>query len=149
MDIQWLGHPAFRIAAEGKNVLVDPYFSGNPTCPPNVEKNLGRINHILVTHGHGDHLGDRLKLAKEHDAQVVCIAEINAWLQGHGHSNSASMNIGGTVSADGFSFTMVNALPARRPTNVVVVAMANKTARIVWATLSRGETFRTEARAAA
>jgi L-ascorbate metabolism protein UlaG (beta-lactamase superfamily) len=110
MDIQWLGHSAFRISAGGKNVLVDPYFTGNPTCPPDIEKELGKIDHILVTHGHGDHLGDTLRLAKEHDAQVVCIAEIAGWLQGQGHGNNVPMNLGGTVSADGFSFTMVNAL---------------------------------------
>lgn len=110
MEIQWLGHSAFRIVAEGKNVLVDPYLSGNPTCPPDVEKYLERIDHILVTHGHGDHMGDTLRLAKEHNAQVVSIAEINTWIQGQGHSNSVSMNVGGTVFANGFSFTMVNAL---------------------------------------
>ena len=110
MDVQWLGHSAFRISAEGKTVVIDPYFSGNPTFPAGTEKKLGKVDYILVTHGHGDHIGDTLQLAKEHDSQVVAIAEIRNWLQDQGHSNTIGMNLGGTVSVDGFSFAMVNAL---------------------------------------
>lgn len=110
MDIQWLGHSAFRLVAEGRTVLIDPYFTGNPACPPDVEKGLGKIDHILVTHGHGDHLGDTLRLAKAHDAPVVCIYEIAQWLGGQGYENCVPMNIGGTVTAGPLSFTMVNAV---------------------------------------
>lgn len=110
MDIQWLGHSAFRLVAEGRTVLIDPYFTGNPACPPDVEKGLGKIDHILVTHGHGDHLGDTLRLAKAHDAPVVCIYEIAQWLGAQGYENCVPMNIGGTVTAGPLSFTMVNAV---------------------------------------
>ena len=110
MEIQWLGHSAFRIAAQGKTILVDPFFTGNPACPPDVRKLIGKVDHILITHGHGDHLGDTLDIAKEHGAQVTCIHEIAAWLGNQGLSNCVGMNIGGTVHADGLSFTMVNAV---------------------------------------
>lgn len=110
MDIQWLGHSAFRIGAEGKNVVIDPYFSGNPTFPEGTEKELGKVDYILLTHGHGDHIGDAVQLAKENDATVVSIFEIHAWMESQGYSNGIPMNLGGTVSADGLSFTMVNAL---------------------------------------
>lgn len=110
MEIQWLGHSAFRLGAEGKTVLIDPYFTGNPTFPAGAEKAIGKVDHILVTHGHGDHLGDTLRLAKAHDAQVVCIHEVAQWLEAQGHANCVGMNLGGTVTAGPLSFTMVNAL---------------------------------------
>ena len=110
MDIQWLGHSAFRIAAKGKTVLIDPWFEGNPAAPAKLVENLGPVDNILVTHGHGDHLGDTLAIAKATGARVVCIAEIAHWLGAHGHSNVVGMNKGGTVEADGFAFSMVHAL---------------------------------------
>lgn len=110
MEIQWLGHSAFRLTAEGKAVLIDPYFSGNPKFPADAEKGFGKVDHILVTHGHGDHLGDTLRLAKTHNAQVVSIFEIAHWLGRQGYENCVPMNIGGTVTAGPLSFTMVNAL---------------------------------------
>jgi len=109
MDIQWLSHSAFRIQAEGKTVLIDPFFTGNPASPPDAE-NPGHIDYILLTHGHGDHIGDTVKIAKETGAQVVCIYEIAQWLGGQGYENCIGMNIGGTVQADGLSFTMTHAI---------------------------------------
>jgi L-ascorbate metabolism protein UlaG (beta-lactamase superfamily) len=110
MDICWLGHSAFHIKAEGKSILIDPYFSGNPVCPSDVESIIGKVDIILLTHGHADHVGDAVSIAKKHDAQVICIAEIAKWMTAQGHDNCVSMNLGGTVRADGLSFTMVNAL---------------------------------------
>ena len=110
MEIQWLGHSAFRLGAAGRTVLIDPYFTGNPAFPSDAEKGLGRIDTILVTHGHGDHLGDTARIAKATGAQVVCIYEIAQWLGGQGCGNCVPMNIGGTVTAGDLSFTMVTAL---------------------------------------
>jgi len=110
MEIQWLGHSAFRLSAEGRTVLIDPYFTDNPAFPAGAEKAIGKVDHILVTHGHGDHVGDTLRLAKAHNAQVVSIFEIVHWLGGQGYENCVGMNIGGTVTAGPLSFTMVNAL---------------------------------------
>jgi L-ascorbate metabolism protein UlaG (beta-lactamase superfamily) len=110
MEIQWFGHSAFRLGADGTNILIDPYFTDNPLCPKDIESSLGRIDHILVTHGHGDHVGDTLRLAKEHGANVVCIAEIAQWLGAQGQEACTAMNKGGTVRVDGCTVSMVHAL---------------------------------------
>lgn len=110
MEIQWLSHSAFRIRAAGKTVLIDPFFSGNPVTPPDAE-NPGKVDYILLTHGHGDHIGDTVKIAKENNAQVVCIYEIAQWLGTQGYENCVPMNIGGTVKGEGgLSFTMTHAI---------------------------------------
>ncbi len=109
MEIQWLGHSAFRISAGGRTVVIDPFFSGNPQCPPGVPGSLGSIDHILVTHGHGDHVGDTVELAKTSGAQVVAIADLAGWLGAQGVQNCVGMNKGGTVKAGELAFSMVHA----------------------------------------
>ena len=110
MDIQWLGHSAFRIEAAGKTILVDPYFTGNPTFPEGAEDAIDRVDHILLTHGHEDHLGDTVRLAQTYGAEVVAVAELAYWLEAQGVEKRIAMNIGGTVTANGLSFSMVQAI---------------------------------------
>ncbi len=110
MDIQYLGHSAFRIEAAGKTVLIDPFFTGNPTCPPDTEKSITSVDYILLTHGHADHVGDTVALAKKHASTVVALPEICGWLAGQGADRSVSMNMGGTAKLGGIAVSMVNAL---------------------------------------
>lgn len=109
--LTWLGHAAFRIdTAGGKRVYVDPFLSGNPKCPPD-EQTPERVDIIAVTHGHGDHVGDTVDLAKKHDATVVALVELAGWLakQGVDEGKLRNPNKGGTVDVDGVEFTLVNA----------------------------------------
>ena len=110
MEIQWLGHSAFRIGAAGKTILVDPYFTGNPMFPGGAEDAIDRVDHILLTHGHEDHLGDTVRLAQAYGAEVVAVAELAYWLEAQGVENQVAMNIGGTVTANGLTFSMVQAI---------------------------------------
>jgi L-ascorbate metabolism protein UlaG (beta-lactamase superfamily) len=109
IKITWLGHSAFRITTpSGKVVLIDPWLSGNPSCPAN-EKKQARVDVILVTHAHGDHLGDTVELARQHKPAVICIYELYLWLDSKGVGNVTGMNKGGTAKAGDVEATMVHA----------------------------------------
>jgi L-ascorbate metabolism protein UlaG (beta-lactamase superfamily) len=107
--ITWLGHSAVRITtASGRVVLIDPWLTGNPVCPEN-EKQQPRVDVILVTHAHGDHLGDTVELARRHKPAIFCIYELYLWLETKGVGNTTGMNKGGTAKAGDVEVTMVNA----------------------------------------
>lgn len=110
MKLTWLGHSACHLAVDGKSVLVDPFFSGNPKFPNDFETGLEKVDIIMLTHGHADHLGDSLRLAKAFDATVVAMFEICAYLGAQGLEKTEPMNIGGTIDCGGLSVSMVNAL---------------------------------------
>ena len=110
VTVTWLGHAAFRIGTpDGRAVLIDPWLA-NPKAPP-AAQNLDRVDLVLVTHGHFDHLGDAAVLARDRGARVIAIYEIAVWLQGQGvpEEQVVMMNKGGTVDVDGLRVTMVHA----------------------------------------
>ena len=72
MKITWLGHSAFRIETPKAKILIDPFFTGNPAFAGLDAKDAAEgISHILLTHGHGDHVGDTIALAEETGAVVL------------------------------------------------------------------------------
>ena len=109
MQLTWLGHAAFHAEIAGKSVLIDPFFTGNSKYPDGWADQLDRVDYIVLTHGHEDHLGDTVELAKKHGSTVVAMFEICMYLGGLGIETVEPMNIGGTVHSGGLSFTMVNA----------------------------------------
>jgi L-ascorbate metabolism protein UlaG (beta-lactamase superfamily) len=78
----WFGHAALGLETGGHKILVDPFFSGNPVA--SVKAETVAADFILVTHGHGDHIGDTLAIAKRTGAMVVSVAEIANWLDKQG-----------------------------------------------------------------
>ena len=110
MQLTWLGHAAFHIQTAGKDILVDPFFEGNSTYPQGYEDSLSKVDFIVLTHGHEDHLGDSVRLAKKFGSTVVAIYEICMYFGGQGHEALEPMNIGGSIVNGGVRFTMVNAL---------------------------------------
>lgn len=109
MNITWLGHSAFHVEIEGKDILIDPFFTGNGTYPAGYEDKLSKVDIIALTHGHSDHLGDTLRLAGTFDATVVAIHELCQYLAGKGLKKLQPMNIGGTITVDGVTITMTDA----------------------------------------
>ncbi|MDQ3070406.1 MAG: metal-dependent hydrolase [Acidobacteriota bacterium] len=111
MRITWLGHSAFIVEAGGKRILLDPWIS-NPSAPAAFTKpaGLGRIDLILVSHGHSDHVGDLLAISRHTAAPIVCLFELGQWLEQKGVKNLRDMGIGGTQDVDGVRVTMTSAV---------------------------------------
>jgi L-ascorbate metabolism protein UlaG (beta-lactamase superfamily) len=108
MELTWLGHSAFRLDAGGKRIYVDPFLNGNPKCPEG-EQTPERVDIVAITHGHGDHVGDAVDLAKKHGATVIAPVELAGKLGSQGVENVTDPNKGGTVDIDGVRFTMTHA----------------------------------------
>jgi L-ascorbate metabolism protein UlaG (beta-lactamase superfamily) len=109
IKITWLGHATFRVETPGgKIILIDPWVMGNPACPT-TERNLKKVDVMLCTHGHFDHIGDAVEIAKKHNPKVVGIPELCGWLGKKGVKQTAEMNKGGTQTVDDIKVTMVHA----------------------------------------
>ncbi len=77
-EMTWLGHASLKLETDGYVVLIDPWLRDNPTVQE--DPDTIKADYILVTHGHGDHLGDTIEIAKRTDATVISVAEICRWL---------------------------------------------------------------------
>ena len=107
--VTWLGHSAFSLVSpQGTVVLVDPWIMGNPACPVS-HRDPARVDLMLLTHGHFDHIGDAVELAKRHPPEVVAVYETCHWLDGKGVQNTRPMNKGGSQTLKGIRVTMVHA----------------------------------------
>ena len=109
MRITWFGHSAFRLEFADKVVLIDPFFTDNPGFEGDIEAAGAGATHILITHGHADHIGDTLAIAKRTGATIVANYEVCLWLATKGAEKIDPMNTGGTAQLDGFTATFVRA----------------------------------------
>jgi L-ascorbate metabolism protein UlaG (beta-lactamase superfamily) len=99
MEIRFLGHACFELAEGDARVLVDPFLTGNPKAA--VEASAVNPTHLFLTHGHVDHWGDVVDIAKRTGASCVAIVELAGELQDKGVENVADPNLGGTVEFEG------------------------------------------------
>jgi L-ascorbate metabolism protein UlaG (beta-lactamase superfamily) len=112
MKLTWYGHSAFRIEVGAAKILIDPFLSDNPSWNKGWEEPAEGVTHVLLTHGHNDHVGDALAILKKTDAMLVANFEICNYLAGQG-AKSDKVNLGhhgGTVERGGFTAAFVNAL---------------------------------------
>ena len=107
MDIRFLGHACFELSEGGTRVLIDPFLSENPKAA--VDASEVEPTHILLTHGHFDHIGDTVDIAKRTGAHCVAIVELANELAGDGVDSVSDPNLGGTVEFDGGSVRLVPA----------------------------------------
>ena len=96
--VTWLGHGCFEIQTGGKSVLIDPFFSGNPAAARKADEVSPDC--IIVSHGHGDHVGDTVEIAKRTGALVISNYEISLWLEKQGVKNTHAQHIGGARQHD-------------------------------------------------
>ena len=139
MRITWFGHSAFRLDFADKGVLIDPFFTGNPAFEGDRDKLVEGTTHILITHGHSDHVGDTLAIAERTGAKVVANFEVCTWLASKGLKSFDPMNTGGTTDQNGFTVTLVRAdhsatiedngtfIPLGNPNGIVVKAPGEPT----------------------
>jgi len=110
LELTFCGHAAFSIKTPGgKRVLIDPFLSRNPACPEHLKDPKG-VDAIFITHAHGDHLGDVIRIAAENDAPCVAIVETADWLEKKGVKNAVGFNKGGSTNVAGVKATMTHAV---------------------------------------
>jgi L-ascorbate metabolism protein UlaG (beta-lactamase superfamily) len=109
LAITWLGHSTFIIRTPGgKRVMFDPWLTQNPSCPQSMKK-PPKVDLVLVSHGHFDHMDDLVSVARESGAPVVGIFEVCDWLGRKGISTVSPMNKGGSQEIAGLRVTMTDA----------------------------------------
>ncbi|MDW7667795.1 MAG: metal-dependent hydrolase [Bacillota bacterium] len=107
MKLTYYGHSVFVIEDKNFTGIVDPFIKGNSNCSQSLD-DIPTLTHIFVTHGHGDHIGDTVELAKRDDALVICNAEIGRYLSNQG-VKVHTMHIGGRTK---FDFGKIKMTPA-------------------------------------
>jgi L-ascorbate metabolism protein UlaG (beta-lactamase superfamily) len=109
VEITWLGHGTFQLRlASGEVLVFDPWTEGNPSYPK--EHAFDRVDAILISHGHFDHIHDAVPLAKKFSPKVVAIYETAHWLESKGVANTCPMNKGGSQQVGPVTVTMTHAV---------------------------------------
>jgi L-ascorbate metabolism protein UlaG (beta-lactamase superfamily) len=109
IEITWLGHATFQFRLEsGEVIVMDPWVEGNPRYPKGHQ--FERIDAILISHAHFDHIHDAIPLAKKFKPKVVAIFETCVWLSSKGVENCSGMNKGGTQDIGSLAVTMTHAI---------------------------------------
>ena len=110
LSIHWLGHSTFIITTPGgKRIVTDPWLEGNPVCPAD-QKKIDKADVILLSHGHFDHTGDIVNVARATGATTIAVFELSQWLERKGVQNVVGMGIGGTAKVAGLEITMTPAV---------------------------------------
>ncbi|MGH9559736.1 MAG: metal-dependent hydrolase [Bryobacteraceae bacterium] len=109
IEITWLGHGTYQMRlTTGEVILVDPWIEGNPAFP--AKYSFERVDVMLITHGHFDHIHDTLPLAKKFSPRIVAIYETAYWLESKGAKNTIGINKGGTTTVGPIAVTMTHAV---------------------------------------
>jgi len=108
-SVTWLGHSFVHVQTQvGTSILIDPFMEQNPSFPKGYAM-PEKVDLILITHGHFDHIADAAPLAKKYNSMVVAIFEVAAWLESKAVEKTTGMNIGGSFRFQDVVATMVEA----------------------------------------
>lgn len=109
LAITWLGHAVVHITTPaGTDILIDPFIEHNPKYPKGY-KLPEKLDLLLLTHGHSDHISDAVEVAKKHHPQVVAIYELATWVGSKGVDHTVGMNLGGSWQYKDVTISMVEA----------------------------------------
>ncbi len=125
MKVTYLGHAGVKLEIGGKVIIIDPFLTGNPKAPFGPEA-IDKADIVIVTHDHGDHLGDALEIAKRTGAVFVSQHELAVMAAEKGVEKTEGMNIGGPISVDGVKIALTPAWHTAQlgdPTGAVVQYM--------------------------
>ena len=106
MKITWFGHSAFRLDFGNSVVMIDPFLTGNPAFDGDPEAVSAGATHVLLTHGHGDHIGDTVAICKRTGAKLVTNYDLAMFLARQGVTALDPMNTGGTTDQGEFSVSL-------------------------------------------
>ncbi len=110
VTVTWLGQASTIIeTADGKTILIDPWLQTNPSTPDG-QKKIEKLDLMLITHGHFDHIADAVPIAEATESEVVTNNEIAHFLGTKGVKKATGMNKGGTVDWNGIAITLVHAV---------------------------------------
>src|SRR5258708_28684603 len=108
-QVTWLGHATFKVTTpQGTVILLDPWIEGNPKSPAEARQ-LDKVDVILVTHGHSDHMNDVMPIAQRFHSQVLAMVETAGWITAQGVEQVIGFNIGGSVHVQGITVAMTPA----------------------------------------
>ncbi len=110
MKLTWFGHSAFRLETGNSIIMIDPFLSHNPSFKGSVDEASAGATHIVITHGHDDHIGDAAAIAVKTGAQVISNYEVCSFLSGQGAASINPGNTGGTIDCGDFKVSLVQAL---------------------------------------
>lgn len=111
MLLTWYGHSNFRLQQDGMTLVIDPFFEGNPKAPVKWQ-DIGKVDAVLVTHDHPDHVGQAAEICRAQGAALVCLFDTAPKMKGLGvpAGQVLGMNMGGTVETAGVRVKMVQAV---------------------------------------
>jgi L-ascorbate metabolism protein UlaG (beta-lactamase superfamily) len=110
LTITWLGHATMHLTTPaGTSIVIDPWMTGNPAYPKHAP-DLEKVDLMLCTHGHGDHIGDAVALSKKYSPQTVGVVELCIFLAEQGAVHTHGMNIGGSHKIADVTIHMTTAI---------------------------------------